>query len=137
MNIISIIGCVVLAIIIVQGYYIILHYDNIVRYVDAYKSYRYAVDIVTNYIDSTTVDFNDTIAADVRSKRRCVMENGSYVIVSLNGYATNRNNTKVTYPQLINCVIDMTDNYETYTLYNPCLISSISSACNNMKELLN
>ena len=132
----KIIGCVVVAVLLVQIYYIILHYNDIVTYVKTYKNYRYGIDIIPQYIDPTTSDFNDTISLDVKTKRRCALRGSEYVIVSSNGYAVDNTNTIVTYPLLISCVIDMTENYSNYLLSNPCLINSLSPSCLSMLSLL-
>ena len=135
----KIIGYVILSIILVQVYYIIIHYEDIVSYVDRYKNYRYGIDIVPQYIDPSTSDYNDTIAADVKTKRRCassINNGGLYVIVSSDGYAVDSNNTLVTFQQLISCVIEMTENYSSYLLSNPCLSNILSPACSYMLSLL-
>ncbi len=131
-----IIGYVALAILGVQIYYIILHYENIEKYVDAYKRYRYGIDITPQYIDPSTVDFNDTIVSDITTKRRCVSSSPNYIIVSKNGYAVNTSNTIITYPSLISCIIDMTENYPTMLLSNPCLTNQTSPSCLAMLALL-
>lgn len=136
MQILAILGCVAIAIVYMQIYYILLHYQDITTYVNTYSNYRYGIDIVPNYIDPSTSDYNDTIFPDVNSKRRCALDNGNYVIVSDNGYAVDTNNNILTYTTLISCVIDMTENYSTYALYDPCLINSASTACSDMLALL-
>lgn len=133
----KVVGYVVIAILFVQIYYIILHYNDIVTYVSTYKNYRYGIDIVPQYIDPSTADFNDTISADVKTKRRCVLRGSSYVIVSLNGYAVDDSNTILTYPLLLSCIIDMTENYSNFLLSNPCLVNSSSPSCLSMLSLLN
>lgn len=134
----KIIGYVALAVIGVQIYYIILHYDNIVKYVDTYHNYRYGIDIVPYYIDPSTSDYNDTIVVDVTTKRRCVQSPSStnYIIVSKNGYAVNSSNSIITYDSLINCIIDMTENYTSMLLSNPCLANNTSPSCLAMLNLL-
>lgn len=133
----KIIGYVVIAILFVQIYYIILHYNDIVRYVTTYKNYRYGIDIVPQYIDPSTTDYNDTISLDVKTKRRCALQGSDYVIVSSNGYAVDSNNTILTYPLLLSCIIDMTENYSNYLLSNPCLVNALSPSCLSMLSLLN
>lgn len=132
----KIIGYVILAIVGIQIYYIILHYNDIVKYVETYKNYRYGIDIIPQYTDPTTTDFNDTIAADVKTKRRCALRNNNYVIVSSNGYAVDSSNNILSYPLLLSCVIDMTENYSSYLLSNPCLINQNSPSCISMLALL-
>ena len=131
-----IIGYVALALVAVQVYYIILHYDNILKYVTKFKKYRYGIDIVQNYIDPSTTDINDTIVADVRSKRRCVLTGGKYVIASKNGYAIDEYSNRKQYDTLISCIIDMTENYDIMLLTNPCLINPFSAACHTLLALL-
>lgn len=131
-----IIGYVALALVAVQVYYIVLHYDNILKYVARFKKYRYGIDIIQNYIDPSTSDINDTIVADVRSKRRCVLVGGKYVIASTNGYAIDEFSNRIQYDTLIACIIDMTENYSTMLLSNPCLVNPLSAACNTLLSLL-
>jgi len=133
MNPFAIFGCIAIAIIILQVYYIILHYDDMTEYVDQYKQFRYGIDIIPNYIDPTTSDYNDTIYADVRSKRRC-LDGPSYFIASLEGYAVDGDLNRITHTNLIGCIIDMTEN--NYQLYNPCSINSNSAECTRLLESL-
>jgi len=138
MNFLSLIGCVVIAIVYLQIYYIILHYNDIKAYVKKYKNFRYGIDIVPTYIDPSTSDYNDTIFANIKNKRRCVIENNYYTIVSSNGYAASTNlNQKITYPDLLSCIIDMTENYNNMALVNPCITNQYSAACVAMNNLLN
>ena len=136
MNPLIIIGAVAIAVIILQIYYIVLHYSDITSYVSQFNMFRYGIDIVPNYIDPSTYDYNDTIVADVNTKRRCVLVGSVYEIVSSNGYAIDSNSMMYTYNSLLNCIIDMTNNYSSYILYNPCLINVNSSACTTMLSLL-
>ena len=136
MNFLSLIGCVVIAVIYLQLYYITLHYEDIKKYVKKYKNFRYAIDIVPSYIDPSTSDYNDNIYADIKTKRRCVVENGRYVIVSSNGYAVDSSNQKYNYGDILSCIISMTESYNTMALVNPCLSNQYSSSCLSMRNLL-
>jgi hypothetical protein len=137
MYILLIIGAVVLAVLVNQVYYILLHYNDIVAFVTQYKDYRYNIDIVPSYTDPSTSDYNDVIFSDVKLKRRCVLTNGNYSIVSSNGYAIDDNSNIITYSTLLDCINDMTENYINYSLYNPCSINALSAACTIMNNLLN
>lgn len=129
-------GYIALSLICIQIYYIILHYEDIVKYVDTYSNYRYGIDIVPQYIDPSTSDINDTIVPDVTTKRRCVLQSGNYVIASKNGYAVNDDNTIKTHTTLIDCVINMTENYSLFQLSNPCLVNQFSPSCIALLQLL-
>jgi len=113
-----------------------LHFSDIDTYVSNYSNFRYGIDILPTYIDSSTYDYNDTVYANTKLKRRCALMNGSYVIVSGNGYASNTNNQLYNYAALISCVIAMTDTYESMALTNPCLNNANSAACQQMLSLL-
>jgi hypothetical protein len=51
----------VFAVFVMQICYFYLFYDEIQQYNTKYEMFRYGVDIVSNWVDPTTTDPNDTI----------------------------------------------------------------------------
>ncbi len=61
MEIFAIPAVFVFAIFVMQICYFYLFYDEIQQYNTKYEMFRYGVDIVSNCVDPTTTDPNDTI----------------------------------------------------------------------------
>lgn len=139
MNPLALLGAFACSIIILQLYYIWSYYAEIEAYVNQYKMFRYGIDIVPNYIDPSTSDYNDTITIDITSKRRCVKYQSNYVIINSSGYAiataTDNSVERLTYDTLLECVVDMTEN--DYIFDGICQISPRSVDCTLLQLMLN
>ena len=136
MNPLSLIGAFASAIVILQLYYIYIHYGELKSYVSQYKMFRYGIDIVPNYIDPTTYDYNDTIALNINTKRRCVLTNiNVYKIISSNGYSIDNQGNRLTYSNLMDCIIYMT-NTNNLLYDNVCQLYPNSTDCHTLNSML-
>ena len=106
-----------------------------VEYIKKYSGFRYGIDVAPFYIDPATDDYNDIIYADVNDKRRCSDRYDIYYIVSNKGFAM-KGSGLAQYPSLVSCIYDMTENYTSMSIYNPCYISTQSPDCLMLKTLV-